>query len=81
MVKYVLWPGKSPDEQSKHTDGGLLSSGYSTLVIERGVKELHLEDALQPLYVALTPVEDEPSSFNLAEIRIYSDLAASFRLP
>jgi len=78
MVKYVLYSGTAPDDQSKRADGGLLTRGYSTLVIEPGVMEVGPE---LPSYVALTPVDLEPSSVNLSEIRIYSDLVASFRLP
>ena len=79
MVKYVLYPGSSPDAESKRTDGGLFSRGYSTLVIQSGVSHSHL-DGKYP-YVALTPIDAEPSSINLSQIRIYSDSVASFRLP
>ena len=34
MVQYVLYPTVAPDDQSNHLDGGLLSRGYSTVVIE-----------------------------------------------
>jgi hypothetical protein len=80
MVKYVLYAGASPDDQSKRA-GGLFLRGYSTLVIEPGVMHLHLDDAWQPPYVALIPRAAEASSVNLAEIRIYTDSVSSFRLP
>lgn len=38
VVQYVLYPGVAPDGQSKHLDGGLLSRGYSTVVIVRGTR-------------------------------------------
>ncbi len=81
MVKYVLWPNASPDDQSKRQDGGLFSRGYSTLVIGPEAKHPMLDHGGQPPYVALIPKASEPSSINLAEIRIYSDSIASFRLP
>lgn len=80
MVKYVLYPGGAPDDQSARIDGGLLTRGYSTVVIEREVDRSHLETDARYPYLALTPLEGERSSTNLAEFRIYTDLAASFRL-
>jgi len=74
MVKYVLWPGRAPDAHSKRSDGGLFTVGYTSILIEPGAVTIH--DA----YVALTPVSAEPSSVNLSEIRIYTDVAPSFRL-
>ena len=72
MVRYVLWRGRSPDANSQRLDGGLLTIGYSAMAIEP-----HAETSQD--YVTLIPVATEPSSANIAEIRIYSELAASFR--
>jgi hypothetical protein len=80
MVKYVLYPSVAPDGESKHLDGGLLSRGYSTVVIEREVDREHLGDDVRHPYVSLIPVEGERSSTNLSRIRIYTDLGATFRL-
>jgi hypothetical protein len=79
MVKYVLYPGAAPGGDSKRLDGGLFKTGYETLVIQPGV-EMPNQDQRQP-YVALQPAPDETSSVNLAEVRIYTDLIESFRLP
>jgi hypothetical protein len=80
MVQYVLYPSVAPDGESKHLDGGLLSRGYSTVVIEPEVERDHLGDGVRHPYVALTPVEGERSSTNLSRIRIYTDLGETFRL-
>ena len=79
MVKYVLYPGVAPGSDSKRADGGLLSTGYETLVIQPGVITPHPDEKFG--YVALTPAPDEPSSINMREIRIYTDLMKTFRLP
>ena len=80
MVKYVLYPNVAPDGESKHLDGGLLSRGYSTVVIQPEAERGHLGDEVRHPYVALTPMDGERSSTNLAHIRIYTDLGATFRL-
>jgi hypothetical protein len=80
MVQYVLYPNLALDGESKHLDGGLLSRGYSTVVIESEVDRDHLGDDVRHPYVSLTPVDGERSSTNLAHIRIYTALGATFRL-
>lgn len=80
MVKYVLYPELAPDGQSRHLDGGLLSRGYATVVIQPDVERDHLGDDVRHPYVALTPMAGERSSTNLSRIRIYTDLGATFRL-
>jgi hypothetical protein len=80
MVKYVLYPTFAPDGQSKHLDGGLLSRGYSTVVIEPEVKRDHLGDDVRHPYISLTPMDGERSSTNVSHIRIYTDLGSTFRL-
>ena len=80
MVKYVLYPTVAPDGQSNHLDGGLLSRGYSTVVIEPEVERDHLRDDVRHPYISLTPVDGERSSTNISHIRIYTDLGATFRL-
>lgn len=80
MVRYVLYPGVAPDGRSRHLDGGLLSRGYSTVVIEPEVGRDHLGGDARHPYVSLTPVEGERSSTNLSHFRIYTDLGATFRL-
>ena len=72
MVQYVLYPNLALDGQSKHLDGGLLSRGYSTIVIQPEVERDHLGDDVRHPYVSLTPVEGERSSTNFAHIRIYT---------
>lgn len=81
MVRYVLYPAVAPDGHSKHLDGGLLSRGYSTVVIEPAVDRDHLADDARHPYVSLIPVEGERSSTNLSHFRIYTDLGSTFRLP
>jgi hypothetical protein len=81
MVKYVLYPNAAPDEQSSHLDGGLLTRGYSTVVIQPDAGLDHLVGDTKHPYVTLTPVEGERSSTNLSEFRIYTDRGAEFRLP
>jgi hypothetical protein len=78
MVRYVLYVGAAPDEETAKLDGGLLSRGYSTVAIEPGIER---EDGGRHAYVALTPVEGERSSTNLSRIRIYTELGETFRLP
>ena len=80
MVQYVLYPGAAPDAQSKRVDGGLLTRGYTTVVIEPGVVHAHLDEGIRYPYVALVPRSGERSSLNIAEVRIYTDQGASFRL-
>jgi hypothetical protein len=80
MVTYVLYPTVAPDGESKHLDGGLLSRGYSTVVIEPEVERDHLGDTVRHPYVSLIPVDGERSSTNISRIRIYTDLGATFRL-
>jgi hypothetical protein len=80
MVKYVLYQNLAPDGQSTHLDGGLLSRGYSTVVIEPEVGRDHLGDEVRHPYVSLTPVEGERSSTNISHLRIYTDLGTTFRL-
>ena len=80
MVKYVLYPGVAPDGQSRHLDGGLLSRGYSTVVVEPEVDRDHLGDDVRHPYISLTPVDGERSSTNISRIRIYTDLGTTFQL-
>lgn len=80
MVQYVLYPTVAPDDQSNHLDGGLLSRGYSTVVIEPEVERDHLGDDVRHPYISLTPLDGERSSTNISHIRIYTDLGATFRL-
>jgi hypothetical protein len=80
MVKYVLYPTVAPDGQSEHLDGGLLSRGYSTVVIAPEVERDHLGDDVRHPYISLIPVDGERSSTNISRIRIYTDLGATFRL-
>ncbi len=80
MVQYVLYPAVAPDGQSRHLDGGLLSRGYATVVIEAEVDREHLGDDVRHPYVSLTPVEGERSSTNISHFRIYTELGATFRV-
>lgn len=78
MVKYVLYPGPAPRADAQKLDGGLLTTGYSTVVFQPGVFLPHLDEKLP--YVVLR-LGDAPSSANLSEVRIYTDHGATFRLP
>lgn len=77
MVQYVLYPSKAPG--SEKLDGGLLTVGYQTIVFDPTSLVVETKDA-KP-YVELTPRSEEVSSTNLKAVRIYTDDAASFRLP
>ncbi|HVO31033.1 MAG TPA: hypothetical protein VMV18_09865 [bacterium] len=79
MVMQVLYPGAAPGGDSKKIDGGLLTTGYQTLVIEPSGMKAHLDS--KPPYIELTPKDSEPSSTNLSEVRIYTESGATFRLP
>ena len=81
MVRYVLHPAVAPDAESGRLDGGLLSRGYSTVVIEPEVGRDHLGGDERHPYVVLTPVDGVRSSTNISHFRIYSELGATFRLP
>ena len=78
MVQYVLYPNVALDGQSTHLDGGLLSRGYETVVIHSEVEHDHLGDGGRHPYVALNPVKGQRSSTNISNIRIYTDLGATF---
>jgi hypothetical protein len=80
MVRYVLYPTVAPDGQSSHLDGGLLSRGYATVVIEPEVGRDHLDGDVRHPYLSLTPIDGERSSTNISHIRIYTELGATFRL-
>jgi hypothetical protein len=80
MVQYVLYPTAAPDGQSTHLDGGLLSRGYATVVIQPEVERSHLGGDARHPYLALTPVEGERSSTNISHFRIYTELGETFRL-
>ena len=69
VVMYVLWFGTSPDAESRTLDGGLLTRGYVSMAVER---EAVTEAAR---YVAFRPVGAEAGSFNVKEMRVYSDMA------
>jgi hypothetical protein len=81
MVQYVLYPVAAPDGGSAQLDGGLLSRGYSTVVVEPEAGLDHLGPGRRHPYVTLTPVGGERSSANISQIRIYTELGTTFRLP
>ncbi len=81
MVRYVLYPVAAPDGHSEQLDGGLLTRGYSTVVIEPEVGRDRLGGDVRHPYVSLTPREGERSSTNLSHVRIYTELGETFRLP
>jgi hypothetical protein len=81
MVQYVLYPTAAPDDESKRLDGGLLSRGYSTVLIEPEVGREHLAGDARHPYLSLAPVDGERSSANISHFRIYTELGATFRLP
>jgi hypothetical protein len=78
MVQYVLYPTKVND-QSDRLDGGLLTTGYQTIVFDPGTLDVQTKET--KTYVDLTPSKREASSTNLQTIRIFTDLATTFRLP
>jgi hypothetical protein len=78
MVQYVLYPDVAPDGQSVHLDGGLLSRGYQTVVIDPTVGRDHLGDGERHPYISIAPRKGERSSVNISDIRIFTDLGATF---
>jgi hypothetical protein len=72
MVQYVLI--LSPDEQSQKLDGGLFTRGYQTIALCSTI-EAHADE--KKPYVDLTAM----GATNLERIRIFTDQAATFRLP
>lgn len=81
MVRYVLYPRHAPDGQGGKLGGGLLTRGYQTVVIQPGAAVPHVGERFQHPYVALMPVAEAVSSFNMAEMRVYTDDVVGFRLP
>lgn len=77
VVMYVLYPGHATGDDSKKIDGGLLTTGYQTIVVVPGAVTAHGDEG----YVTLEPEPTDRSSTNVAEVRIYSDLLTTFRLP
>ena len=77
IVVYVLYPGHATGEDSRKIDGGLLTTGYQTIVVVPGAVTAQTNDG----YVTLEPDPSEPSSTNVAEVRIYTDLLTTFCLP
>lgn len=77
----MLYSGPAPDAAVRRVGGGLLTRGYTTLALQPGGMTTHLTGKPGDHYVALKPVVTEGSSFNISEIRIYTILAESFRLP
>jgi hypothetical protein len=73
MVMHVLWIGASPDADSRKLGGGLLTRGYKTMAVERG---LGVDDSR---YVAFRPAGTEASSFNVKEIRVYTGDVVALR--
>ena len=78
MVRYVLEVGAATEADTQRLDGGLLTRGYTALAIAANVAP-HLD--ARPPYVALAPLPGVPSSANLAELRLYTDRGADFKLP
>ena len=76
VVMYVLYPGHAASDDSKKIDGGLLTTGYRTLVVLPNATT-HADKG----YVALKPEPSEPSSTNISEVRVYTDLFTTFRMP
>lgn len=77
VVMHVLSPGHAAGGDSRKIDGGLLTTGYQTLVIVPDAVTIHADES----YVVLEPETSEPSSTNISEVRIYTDLLTTFRLP
>jgi hypothetical protein len=77
IVMMVLQPGRAASADSKKIGGGLFTTGYETIVVLPGDVTRHVEEG----YLVVKPDPAEPSSANLAEIRIYTERAETFRLP
>lgn len=77
VVTYVLYPGPGAGDAANKLGGGLLTTGYQTIVIKPGVANRYTDQG----YVALQPDPASASSTNLAEIRVYTDQLATFPLP
>ena len=81
-VVYVLYEGTAPASAEVGAFGGVLKTGYQTIVILRGLMDVRVAESMQPSpYVALKPDPAVASSFNCAEFRIYTDLYDTFLLP
>lgn len=76
MVQYVLYPQKTPG--TERLDGGLLTVGYQTIAYDPASLVVHATK--EKPHIDLTPLPSETSSTNLETIRIFTDLAATFRL-
>ena len=69
MVKYVLHLGRALDDQSQRLGGGLLTRGYTTIVMDREVLK-----APNNAWVALRPLASAKATASLAELRIYTEV-------
>jgi len=80
LVQHVLYPSdRGVPGPARALGGGLLTVGYETLVFVRGSLDIRAQEA--PAYVELALEPSYASSTNLRGYRVYSERAASFRLP
>jgi len=79
LVRWVLYPGSSPDGHTQQVGGGLLTVGYESIAYEPGVLA-HAEQSGHER-IELTPLFGEASSLNLEKLYIYTDLGDTFSLP
>lgn len=79
VVLYVLTAGPAADGLTARLDGGWLRRGYKTVAIRPGEAELRDAERPRRAHAVLWPVAAEASSFNIAEVRVYSEDAAGLR--
>jgi hypothetical protein len=79
MVQYVLLPAGTPSEPAETLHGGLMTIGYQTFLYLPETLEVHASD--KKPFVDIRPDPGAKSSTNIEKIRIYTDNAASFKLP
>jgi hypothetical protein len=81
MVMYVLTFGPAPDGQTDKIDGGLLTRGYTTLAVHREAIVGPVDAKGRSAYIAFRPIAGANSSFNLAELRVYTASAVTIPVP
>jgi hypothetical protein len=81
VVMYVLEFGAGADAQTGRLDGGLFSRGYTTLRVQREPVLGPPDRSGKPVYIAFRPVAGANSSFNMSELRIYTDAPGTMPAP
>lgn len=79
FLRYIFYPGQSPDGNTEHLGGGAITVGYQSVPYEPGVKTINIENKYPR--IELMPLAGHAGSTNLAKLFIYSDRVATFPLP